>query len=168
MRTRLYNAPDYYHVAFEVNRKAETDFIEACFRKYAHRSVRDVADLACGTGHHTLRLAERGYRVTALDLSQPNIAFLRSEAVRRKLPVRAVVGDMTGFRLVQPADGAICMRDSQGHLLTNNALIDHFRAVRAKFDPVVCSSSIGWFRTVLPIQRVVGHGRPVVEASRSG
>jgi SAM-dependent methyltransferase len=125
-----YAAPLYYHVAFELNRKAETDFLVACFRKYARVPVRRVLDVACGTGHHSLRLARRGFQVTALDLSAPSIAFLRAEAGHEGLPVTALVGDMTDFRLPRPVDAAICMQDSQGHLLTTDALLAHLRAVR--------------------------------------
>ncbi len=134
-RAKLYGAPLYYHVAFELNRKAETDFLEACFRKYPRGRVRRVLDVACGTGHHSLRLARRGYRLTSLDLSAPSIAFLRAEAARKGLAVETVVGDMTDFRLPRPVDAVICMQDSQGHLLTNEALVAHLRAVRRNLRP---------------------------------
>jgi SAM-dependent methyltransferase len=125
-----YAAPLYYHIAFELNRKTETEFLAGCFRRYARIPVRTVLDVACGTGHHSLRLARRGYRITALDLSAPSIAFLAGEARRLGLGVTTVVGDMTDFRLPRPVDAAICMQDSQGHLLTNEALVAHLRAVR--------------------------------------
>ena len=134
-RAAPYAAPLYYHIAFELNRKAETDFLAACFRKYARGSVRDVLDVACGTGHHSLRLARRGYRMTALDLSAPSIAFLDAEAARLGVDVATVVGDMTGFRLPKPVDAAICMQDSQGHLLETAALLAHLRAVRRNVRP---------------------------------
>jgi SAM-dependent methyltransferase len=134
-RAAPYAAPLYYHIAFELNRKAETDFLAACFRKYARGSVRRVLDVACGTGHHTLRLARRGYRMTALDLSAPSIAFLGAEAARLGLDVATVVGDMTSFRLPKPVDAAICMQDSQGHLLETAALLAHLRAVRRNVRP---------------------------------
>ena len=134
-RTTPYAAPLYYHIAFELNRKAETDFLAACFRKYARGSVRHVLDVACGTGHHSLRLARRGYHMTALDLSAPSIAFLDAEAARGGLDVATVVGDMTDFRLPKPVDAAICMQDSQGHLLESAALLAHFRAVRRNVRP---------------------------------
>ena len=130
-----YAAPLYYHIAFELNRKAETDFLIACFRKYARESVRHVLDVACGTGHHSLRLARRGYRMTALDLSAPSIAFLAAEAARLRLQVTTVVGDMTDFRLPERVDAAICMQDSQGHLLETAALLAHLRAVRRNVRP---------------------------------
>ena len=37
---------------------------------------------------------------------------------------------MTDFRLPKPVDAAICMQDSQGHLLETEALLAHLRAVR--------------------------------------
>ena len=134
-RAAPYAAPLYYHIAFELNRKVETDFLAACFRKYARGLVRRVVDVACGTGHHSLRLARRGYRMTALDLSAPSIAFLGAEAARLGLDVATVVGDMTNFRLPKPVDAAICMQDSQGHLLETAALLAHLRAVRRNVRP---------------------------------
>jgi len=134
-RGEFYDSPLYYHIAFDLNRKIETDFLEACFARYARGRVRHVLDVACGTGHHTLRLARRGYRMVALDLSAVSIGFLRRAAAAEGLPVTAVVGDMTAFRLPRPVDAVICMQDSQGHLLTNEALLAHLRAVRANLRP---------------------------------
>jgi SAM-dependent methyltransferase len=131
-----------------MNRKQEVDFLVHCFRRYAKGPVRTVLDIACGTGPHLIRLAERGFRMSGLDLSPENIAFLGERARAKGFAVGLHVGDMTRFRLPRPVDAAICMQDSQGHLLTNDAILAHLRSVRRAvrpgglyvFDRYMCSS----------------------------
>ncbi len=143
-----YSAPRYYEIAFDLNRKQEVDFLAYCFRRYGRGRVRTVLDIACGTGPHLIRLAERGYRMIGLDLSPDNVAYLGERARARRLDVELLVGDMTRFRLRRPVDAAVCMQDSQGHLLTNAAIVSHLRSVRAAlrpgglyvFDRYMCSS----------------------------
>jgi SAM-dependent methyltransferase len=128
-RLREYSAPRFYEIAFELNRKGEVDFLVHCFKRYARRPVRRVVDIACGTGPHLMRLAERGYTMSGLDLSPRNIDFLRERLAGNGHQDELVVGDMTSFRLAQPVDAAICMQDSQGHLLTNAQLLAHLKSV---------------------------------------
>jgi SAM-dependent methyltransferase len=128
-RVRHYSAPRLYEIAFDLNRKGEVDFLVHAFRRYARRPVRDVVDIACGTGPHLIRLADRGYRMSGLDLSPKNIEFLGERLAARGHTGRLVLGDMTDFRLPTRVDAAICMQDSQGHLLTNEQLVAHLRAV---------------------------------------
>jgi SAM-dependent methyltransferase len=146
--TSQYSAPRYYEIAFDMNRKQEVDFLVHCFRRHARGPVRTVLDIACGTGPHLIRLGERGYRMSGLDLSLENIGYLRERARRAGLDVALRVADMTRFRLPRPVDAAICMQDSQGHLLTNEAILAHLRCVRRAirkgglyvFDRYMCSS----------------------------
>jgi len=145
---RQYSSPRYYEIAFDMNRKQEVDFLVHCFRRYGRRAVKSVLDIACGTGPHLIRLAERGYRMHGLDLSSENIEFLRERAEAKGLDVNLLVGDMTRFSLARPVDAAICMQDSQGHLLTNEAILSHLRCVQRAvrrgglyvFDRYMCSS----------------------------
>jgi len=124
-----YSAPRLYEIAFDMNRKGEVDFLVHCFRRYAKRRVSRVLDIACGTGPHLIRLADRGFRMSGLDLSRENIEFLCRRLAAKGHAGELVVGDMTDFRLRHPVDAAICMQDSQGHLLTNAQLLAHLRAV---------------------------------------
>jgi SAM-dependent methyltransferase len=127
--TSQYSAPRLYEIAFDMNRKGEVDFLVHCFTRFARRPVREVLDIACGTGPHLMRLAARVYRMSGLDLSPRNIEFLRERVADKGLAADLVVGDMTDFRLRHPVDAAICMQDSQGHLLTNEQLVAHLRMV---------------------------------------
>ena len=134
-RDREYTAPRLYEIAFDMNRKGEVDFLVHCFGRFARRPVRTVLDIACGTGPHLIRLADRGYRMSGLDLSRKNIEFLRERLAARGHTGELVVGDMTDFRLARPVDAAICMQDSQGHLLTNEQIVAHLRAVARAVRP---------------------------------
>jgi len=124
-----YTAPRLYEIAFDMNRKGEVDFLVHCFKRYARRPVRRVLDIACGTGPHLARLADRGYAMAGLDLSPANIEFLRERLTAKGQRAELVVGDMTDFLLRRPVDAALCMQDSQGHLLTNEQLVAHLRTV---------------------------------------
>jgi SAM-dependent methyltransferase len=127
--TTHYSAPRLYEIAFDMNRKGEVDFLVHCFKRYARRPVRRVLDIACGTGPHLARLADRGYAMAGLDLSPANIDFVRERLAAKGQRAELVVGDMTDFRLRRPVDAALCMQDSQGHLLTNEQLVAHLRTV---------------------------------------
>ncbi len=130
-----YSAPRLYEIAFDMNRKREVDFLVHCFERHAKGRVSRVLDIACGTGPHLIRLADRGYRMTGLDLSPKNIDFLRERVAAKGNEAELVVGDMTDFRLPRRVDAAICMQDSQGHLLTNGQLLAHLECVARAVRP---------------------------------
>jgi len=134
-RPRQYSAPRLYEIAFDMNRKGEVDFLVHCFQRFARRPVRRVLDIACGTGPHLIRLADRGYAMTGLDLSPRNVEFVRQRMHERGGAAEMFVGDMRNFRLARPVDAAICMQDSQGHLLSNEALLAHLRCVARALRP---------------------------------
>jgi SAM-dependent methyltransferase len=135
MSAGQYSAPRLYEIAFDMNRKGEVDFLIHCFKRFARKPVRRVLDIACGTGPHLIRLADHGYRMTGLDLSPENIAFLGERLTAKGHARDLIVGDMTDFRLRRPVDAAICMQDSQGHLLTNASLLAHLRCVARAVRP---------------------------------
>lgn len=54
-------------------------------------------DLACGAGRNALFLAERGFRVLAVDLSVEGLRLAARRADHRHLPVRPVLADLERF-----------------------------------------------------------------------
>lgn len=56
-------------------------------------------DVACGTGRNALRLAEAGYRVDAVDISQAAIERARIDGERRGITVAWQVVDLDDARL---------------------------------------------------------------------
>ena len=62
-------AASYDRLTNDVDYEGWVDFAHSILEREGLR-VRTVADLACGTGSATRILAQRGYRVTAVDLSE--------------------------------------------------------------------------------------------------
>lgn len=61
-------------------------------------------DLGCGEGRNALYLAERGLKVTAVDISEAGIGKLRHLARRRGLNVKTEVCDMRDYAFRQSYD----------------------------------------------------------------
>jgi SAM-dependent methyltransferase len=58
---------------------------------------RRALDVACGRGRHALLLAERGYRVDAVDFSLVAVRQLTEAATTRRLAVHGLVTDVTAW-----------------------------------------------------------------------
>jgi glycine/sarcosine N-methyltransferase len=92
-------------------------------RLFAGQDVRRVLDAACGTGHHAIALALRGYQVTGTDLSTAMIGLARQNAARagaRATFATAGLGELAS--LGETFDAAICLGNSLPHLLTAPAV----------------------------------------------
>ena len=75
----------YYDLIYHaiVDYESECNFLERLFKKHSQNKVREILDVGCGTGSHSVILAERGYRVMGIDRSE---AMLRE--ARRKISWR--------------------------------------------------------------------------------
>jgi glycine/sarcosine N-methyltransferase len=98
----------------------ELPFFASLFER---QGVRRVLDAACGTGHHAIAFAQRGYRVMGTDLSAPMIARAVENAAAQGVDVTFTVAGLGGYAaLGQTFDAAICLGNSLPHLLSNKAV----------------------------------------------
>lgn len=75
-----------------------------------------VLDLACGHGRHSIFLAQRGMRVTGIDLHEGFIALAQQAAVSQSLEVEFMVGDMAGIEYNRQFNGIVLLYNSFGFL----------------------------------------------------
>ena len=109
-------AASYDRLTSDVDYESWVDFAQAILEKEGLKP-RTVADLACGTGSATRILARRGYRVTAVDLSEEMLTEAMDKcADLEDLPV-FVHQNLAQLKLPRAVDMAVCFLDSLDYIL---------------------------------------------------
>jgi glycine/sarcosine N-methyltransferase len=101
----------------------EMPFFEKLF---AEHGVRRVVDMACGTGHHAIALAQRGYEVLGSDVSQGMVSRAQENATAAEVQatfLQAGFGEL-GKWVKEPYDALLCLGNSLPSLLGEEALKD--------------------------------------------
>jgi len=83
-------AETYDKESFTQGTSGECDFIEAEIGR--DRAV-PILDIGCGTGRHAVELAQRGYKVTGIDLSPSQIETARAKAAAAGVAPDFRIGD---------------------------------------------------------------------------
>ena len=100
-----------FYIDWDRRLTREMPLIRECL---AQAGAHTVADVACGTGHHAVALAEAGYEVTAMDPDATLLERTRVLAQNRNARmdlVQAPFEALPGMR-AEAFDGVICMGNS--------------------------------------------------------
>lgn len=118
--TEFYDAlaPDYDAMtSFEKRFEAERPLLRALVERYA---IARALDAGCGTGFHSLLLAQLGVQVVGVDVSSEMLLVLRRHSNEMNLPVDAMqaafhdIPDLFTTRF----DAVFCLGNSLVHLLS--------------------------------------------------
>jgi SAM-dependent methyltransferase len=125
-------ASPFYDAIYEAMKDyaAETERLRQLLEQYAHRPVRDVLDMACGTGLHDQYLKDH-YYVEGADLSLSQLAVAR----RRCPDLVFHRADMTDFDLGRDYDAVTCLFSAIGHVITEEKLRAAVQAMTAHVRP---------------------------------
>ncbi|HEX5964575.1 MAG TPA: class I SAM-dependent methyltransferase [Pyrinomonadaceae bacterium] len=110
----------------------ECDLIEEIFRRYAREPIVKILDLGCGTGNHALRLAARGYEVTAVDQSPHMLAEAERKAAASSLAGKVSFhqADVRDFNLDLKFDAIVVMFAVLGYQLENKDVSSTLKSAR--------------------------------------
>jgi SAM-dependent methyltransferase len=125
-------ASRYYDVIYEAMKDyaAEAERLRHALEHYAQRPVRDLLDMACGTGLHVQYLKDH-YRVEGADLSPAQLAVARG----RCPDLVFHEADMTNFDLGRDYDAVTCLFSAIGHVITEERLRAAVQAMAAHVRP---------------------------------
>jgi len=91
--------------------QGEANYIDSLIKKYFSHAA-TIIELGCGTGKHASLLAEKGYQVCGVDISEKMVedARVRLESCNKiKNKVKFYVGDIRSFNLDQKFDVAMSL-----------------------------------------------------------
>jgi len=123
----------FYHLVFgrgfDGAIKYHSKVLGSIIQQHWGTEVQSVLDVSCGIGTQSLGLSQRGYQVTASDLSAKAIERAKREAALRGLTVDFSVADMRQaydhhgrqFDIVLSADNAV------PHLLSDDEILGTFK-----------------------------------------
>ena len=94
-----------------------------------------VVDLACGTGKLTEILADRGYDVMGIDLSEEMLGMALERRDRLRHRTLYLCQDMREFELYGTAGTFVSVGDSVNYLLTDEDMIKLFKRVNTFLFP---------------------------------
>jgi SAM-dependent methyltransferase len=117
----LYDEKDY---------DGECDLLEQIFREYGESPITSILDLGCGTGNYALRLAQRGYEVCGVDMSEPMLDVARKKIQNSPASVHFFHSDIASVRIGRQFDAAIMMFAVLGYQYTNEQIIRTLKNIR--------------------------------------
>ncbi|MCX7785206.1 MAG: class I SAM-dependent methyltransferase [candidate division WOR-3 bacterium] len=117
-----------------VNYRAWVDYIIKIF-KHFQIQPKTILDLACGTGIPSILLAQKGYRIIAIDNSQPMLAIFQNKVQTKNYDIKIINADMRNFVVSEKVDVAISLYDSINYLLTESDLQLCFHCVAKTLKP---------------------------------
>jgi SAM-dependent methyltransferase len=137
----LYGDKDY---------EAECDLVERLAHEHARRPVRRVLDLGCGTGGHSIVLAERGYAAVGVDRSEEMLALARRKAAGR---VAFHAGDIRTVALDERFDLVLMMFAVLGYLAGEEDAAAALQTARRHLDPGGLLVFDVWYEPAVLAQR---------------
>lgn len=106
------------------------DFFEETIQSLDAK-VANVLDVGCGTGSISVRLAQKGYDVTGIDLSEDMLAMAREKSIQSNAPVRFFQQDMTALEGLNLFDAAVIFCDSLNYIVSEEDVLNTFQSINS-------------------------------------
>lgn len=129
------------------------EFLTETLQKYGVREGL-LLDLGCGTGTMTELLAQKGYDMIGIDMSDQMLSVAMEKRELSGYPILYLQQDMREFELYGTVKAVVCVCDSVNYLLEEEDILDTFELVNNYLDPD--GIFIFDFNTVYKYAEVIG------------
>jgi SAM-dependent methyltransferase len=119
----------YYDLIYkDKDYKKEVDFIEDIFQS-THKPKK-ILEIGCGTGNYTRILLERGYKITAVDISENMLKM-----AKEKCACKFIKGDIRDISINDKFDACIAMFAVMDYVTENSDLVKVFSNIYKQLKP---------------------------------
>lgn len=158
------HASVYMENVFTKNTAAEVDFL---IEELGLTPGSMILDIGCGTGRHSVALAQRGYRMTGVDLSPGMLAEARKTAEAAGVELELVEADATRFQASRKYDAAFCLCEgSFGLLGTGDDAIEHPLTILRNIAAALKPGAKALFTVLSAFRMIRRHSQADVESGQ--
>ena len=112
-----------------------TEYLKEIFKKHdLVNNTNIIAELGCGTGNMTQRLAQNGFDMIGIDISESMLAKAR-EKTDSGLNILYLNQDMREFELYGTVDAVVSLCDSINYITEEEDLLSVFKLVNNYLEP---------------------------------
>ena len=116
---------EYYLRVYKHRDESEAERLVLLIEKSVNlESQSSVLDMACGAGRHAIAFAKKGYKVTAVDLSQRLLEEAKKNAIDAGVNIDFVLSDILNFQTAKKFDLAVNLFTSIGYFETDEENYD--------------------------------------------
>ena len=101
------------------------EYVEKIFAHWKC-TPKNIIDLACGTGNITIPLAQRGYALVGIDISQDMLTIAEQKTRELPIDIQWLCQDMKKLQGFKNIDGMICACDGMNYVLEDGDLREIF------------------------------------------
>lgn len=118
----------YDRLMEEVDYHQWVTYIETIFQREG-LAPQNILELACGTGNITIPMAEKGYSIVGVDISEDMLMVAKEKAIAKGLELLLIQQDMGQLELQREYDAVLCFCDGVNYIIDPGDLLNMFQGV---------------------------------------
>jgi 2-polyprenyl-3-methyl-5-hydroxy-6-metoxy-1,4-benzoquinol methylase len=130
-----FNTDEYLEVYQHRNEADARELVQLILKSVNLSKNASVLDLACGAGRHSIFFAKRGYKVTAVDLSDNLLRVAKKSAERNKVSIDFLKADLRHFSTNRNFDLIVNLFTSFGYFESDAENLKLFETVNKYLSP---------------------------------
>lgn len=130
----------YYDLIYsDKDYEKEVNYIDNLLTQCPQKKIQSILELGSGTGKHAYHLAQKGYEIAGIDLSEEMLK--QANSMLSKLPIeltskiRLEKGDVRTYRTTQTFDAAISLFHVLSYQNTQRDVMAMFQTAKAHIKP---------------------------------